>query len=53
MKELFLTLKKKWFDEIEAGTKKEEYREPSMWILTRLQDYDEEKKSWCRVITTS
>lgn len=34
---LELTLKKKWFDMVASGEKREEYREPSHWILSRLQ----------------
>ena len=33
---LELTLKRRWFDMIVAGEKKEEYRAPSDWILSRL-----------------
>lgn len=36
MKTLKLTLKKKWFDMIASGEKKEEYREPSAWINSRV-----------------
>lgn len=35
---LRLTLKKKWFDMIASGDKKEEYRVPGKWILSRLRD---------------
>jgi len=35
---LRLTLKRKWFDMIARGEKKEEYRAPSKWILSRLLD---------------
>ena len=38
---LRLTLKRKWFDMIASGEKKEEYREPSHWILSRLTNADE------------
>lgn len=34
---LRLTLKRKWFDMIASGEKKEEYRQPSLWILSRLK----------------
>ena len=34
---LRLTLKRKWFDMISSGVKKEEYREIKPWILSRLQ----------------
>ena len=44
-KTLFLTLKKEWFDKIKSGEKKEEYRDPSMWILSRLQTLDADGKS--------
>lgn len=42
MKILRLTLKKKWFDMIASGEKKEEYRSPGKWILSRLEgkEYD-------------
>lgn len=33
---LHLTLKKKWFDMILSGEKKEEYREPKQYWITRL-----------------
>ncbi len=36
MKVLRLTLKRKWFDMIASGEKKEEYRQPTKWILSRL-----------------
>ena len=36
MKTLHLTLKKKWFDMILSGEKKEEYRELKMYWATRL-----------------
>jgi hypothetical protein len=38
MKVLFLTVKKEPFEQIKLGKKKEEYREPSYWILSRLQE---------------
>lgn len=38
MKVLHLTLKKKWFDMIASGEKKEEYREVKMYWATRLQN---------------
>lgn len=34
---LELTLKKQWFDMVASGEKREEYREPSKWILSRLK----------------
>lgn len=37
MKVLHLTLKKRWFDMIASGEKKEEYREIKMYWATRLQ----------------
>lgn len=33
---LELTLKRRWFDMVASGEKKEEYRAPSDWILSRL-----------------
>jgi hypothetical protein len=35
---LRLTLKKKWFDLIASGQKKEEYRKPGRWIESRVND---------------
>lgn len=42
LKVLRLTLKRKWFDMISIGEKREEYREPKDWIFSRLigKDYD-------------
>jgi len=39
---LRLTLKRKWFDMIASGEKREEYRTPEKWILSRLEgkEYD-------------
>lgn len=39
---LRLTLKRKWFDMIASGEKREEYRKPGKWILSRLEgkEYD-------------
>lgn len=39
---LRLTLKRKWFDMIASGEKREEYRTPGKWILSRLEgkEYD-------------
>lgn len=37
MKTLKLTLKKRWFDMIASGEKKEEYRQEGQWILSRLK----------------
>jgi hypothetical protein len=34
---LRLTLKRRWFDMIASGRKREEYRTPGKWILTRLE----------------
>ena len=36
METLKLTLKKRWFDMIASGEKKEEYRQEGPWILSRL-----------------
>ena len=36
MENLELTLKRRWFDMVASGEKKEEYRSPSDWILSRL-----------------
>lgn len=41
MKILHLTLKKKWFDMIKAGIKKEEYREIKPYWIDRLTTRDE------------
>lgn len=38
---LRLTLKKKWFDMIASGEKREEYREPSTWIDSRVNAWKE------------
>lgn len=38
MKILHLTLKKKWFDMIASGEKKEEYREVKQYWVSRLVD---------------
>lgn len=40
---LRLTLKKRWFDMIASGDKREEYRTPGKWILSRLEgkEYDQ------------
>ena len=39
MKTLHLTLKKQWFDMIESGEKKEEYREIKPYWISRLVDW--------------
>ncbi len=39
MKILHLTLKKKWYDMIQSGEKKEEYREQKHYWLSRLKYY--------------
>lgn len=36
MKQLELTLKRQWFHMVASGEKREEYREPTNWILSRL-----------------
>lgn len=36
MKTLDLPLKAQWYDQIESGEKKEEYRELTRWILSRI-----------------
>jgi hypothetical protein len=38
MRVLHLTLKKKWFDMIASGEKKEEYRDVKMYWATRLMN---------------
>lgn len=43
MKILHLTLKKKWFDMIASGEKKEEYREIKSYWSVRLAGYYDEK----------
>ena len=40
MKTLYLPLKKEWYEMIEAGIKKEEYRERSPYWVNRLRDKD-------------
>lgn len=37
MRILHLTLKKKWFDMVASGDKKEEYRKCGKWIESRLK----------------
>ena len=44
MKTLHLTLKKKWFDMILSGEKKEEYREIKPYWEKRLLEYDLDKE---------
>lgn len=49
MKILHLTLKKKWFDMIASGEKKEEYREVKRYWIQRLCDeveYETNYGSW-------
>ena len=46
MKILHLNLKKKWFDQILAGTKKIEYREIKPYWTTRLFDSDGKPKKF-------
>jgi hypothetical protein len=51
MKILYLTLKGKWYDMIEAGIKTEEYREIKSFWVTRLADtfihqHDEDGKRY-------
>ena len=41
MRILFIVVTKKWFDQIEAGTKKEEYRDITPYWKSRLsKEYD-------------
>jgi hypothetical protein len=46
MKILHLTLKKKWFDMIASGEKKEEYREIKPYWVSRLVDGIEAPREW-------
>ncbi len=46
MKILYLTLKKKWFDQILAGTKKIEYREIKPYWTKRLFDSEGKPKHY-------
>lgn len=49
MKVLHLTLKKKWFDMIEAGIKEEEYREVKRYWIQRLcneVEYETDYGNW-------
>lgn len=46
MRILHLTLKKKWFDMIASGEKKEEYREIKPYWISRLVDGLECPSSW-------
>lgn len=41
---LELTLKREWFEMIESGVKKEEYREVKQFHLSRLLDKEEQNK---------
>ena len=43
-KVLKLTLKKKWFDLMQSGEKKIEFRDPSDWIFSRLLDENSNEK---------
>ena len=45
-KVLKLTLKKKWFDLMQSGEKKIEFREPSDWIFSRLLDENGDVKKY-------
>lgn len=45
MKTLHLTLKKKWFDMIASGEKKEEYRDTKYYWEKRLSNYGSVKRS--------
>ena len=53
---LRLTVKRKWFDLIASGEKKEEYRTPSDWIRSRLEgreyDFVEFKNGYGRHVPT-
>ncbi len=40
MKILYLPLKAKWYEMIERGEKREEYRECSVYWIRRLMEYD-------------
>jgi len=46
MKALHLTLKKKWFDMIASGDKKEEYREIKPYWISRLVDKIGVPRKW-------
>lgn len=35
---LELTLKRQWFEMVASGEKREEYREPTKWIMSRLEN---------------
>ena len=51
MKILYLPLKKEWYEMIERGDKREEYRENTRYWKTRLIDtviYDE-GQGWCEL----
>jgi len=43
---LRLTLKKKWFDLMQSGEKKIEFRDPSHWIFSRLLDENGNEKEY-------
>lgn len=46
MKTLFLSLKKEAFEVMVTGEKKEEFREGSDWIDSRLYDHDRNEKEY-------
>ena len=48
-KPLFLVMQKVWFDEIECGNKKVEYRDDSDFYISRLCNKDKEGKIITRV----
>lgn len=39
MKTLYLPLKKEWYEMLEAGIKKEEYREFKLFLIQRLMHW--------------
>ncbi len=47
MKTLHLTLKKKWFDMIESGVKREEYREIKRYWADRLTYHEHHERITC------
>lgn len=46
MKILHLTLRKKWFDMIASGEKKEEYREIKPSMISKFSSHSKEYNNW-------
>ena len=50
---LHLVLKKKWYDMIASGTKKEEYREAKPYWVKRIRNWMNKQPKWRHVIAFS